>query len=59
VKNFVRLCVHCFDWAIVADEKRDVGISYGSRLWFRDPDAPKEVDEGDGTDMLNNIHLEV
>src|SRR6266487_3837210 len=38
--------------------KRKVGISYGSRLWFKDVDAPKELYEGDGTDLLSNIHLE-
>lgn len=34
-----------------------LGISYGSRLWFRDADAPKEANYGDGTEVLSNIRL--
>lgn len=33
------------------------GISYGSRLWFKDADAPKEINEGDGTEVLSKIQL--
>ncbi|KAF2085900.1 protein methyltransferase [Saccharata proteae CBS 121410] len=33
-------------------------ISYGERLTFKDTDAPVDVSEGDGTDVLNSIQLD-
>ncbi|KAL2355623.1 hypothetical protein BJ546DRAFT_638463 [Cryomyces antarcticus] len=33
-------------------------ISYGSKLWFTDTDAPKDLGDGDGTDVLNSIRLD-
>ena len=33
-------------------------ISYGSRLTFVDADAPSPIDEGDGSQLLENIQLD-
>ncbi|KAK7562709.1 hypothetical protein IWX49DRAFT_368126 [Phyllosticta citricarpa] len=39
-------------------EGEELCISYGDRLNFKDVDAPHEV-EGDGSDMLNKIQLDL
>ncbi|KAK8185876.1 hypothetical protein BC567DRAFT_205233 [Phyllosticta citribraziliensis] len=39
-------------------EGEELCISYGDRLNFEDVDAPREV-EGDGSDMLNRIQLDL
>ena len=37
---------------------RNTGISYGARLTFIDADAPKVVDEGDGSQLLGSIQID-
>jgi hypothetical protein len=34
------------------------GISYGDRLTFKDSDAPSPSTDGDGSEILNNIHID-
>ena len=34
-------------------------ISYGSRLWFQDADAEQQADEGDGSELLGGISLDL
>lgn len=56
----------CMDFSTVSLTRRsqdinikgNLGISYGSRLTFVDTDAPKPVDEGDGSQLLGNIQID-
>ena len=40
------------------EKGEELCISYGSRLTFKDADAPKPVDEGDGSQLLLGMRLD-
>lgn len=59
IKKGEELCEYLVErarWIAGADVS--AGISYGDRLNFKDVDEPREV-EGDGSDMLNSIQLDL